>query len=370
MTLRTLLLSSFAVALWLPGRGAAQDSSDPEVSAVAAAWKKRLDGAPPLSYDLAGKWVTFPPAPGNPLGPPGKTPNVLSIERKLLVDWPTGKYRKETKDQTSEGYETLLQVYNGAVIQGRRGRLLPTGEADPAFEPKVGIGKGDLAHATFPMEYWPLFFAAGVVPSTIRDDYYPGHMKFSLALDMWKTHGRERIEGRDCIVLRTFPSGQDKRCYEVVVDPSRDGAILRLTGLIDQRARFLNLSIHWKQTAFGWQPSDWRHEKFRDGALASYHEMTVDRVQSAVVSKADFEILPAEKELVVRNTYSGESSGSITEQELLQQRNGGLVPVEIVNGEVRRKWTWRTYVFLGVGVIAVGGLLFWLQYRRRLKYAG
>jgi hypothetical protein len=365
---RTLAIGVILAVVGAPASG--QDAPDPQLSAVAAAWKNRRDTNRPLEYQLTGKSVIHPPAENDPLGPPGKKAVVSPNDRTLLIDWATGRYRRETKRQTADGFEADSQVFNGKVIQGRRRELLPNGDERPGSEKRFGIGQGSLSHAIFPAEEWPVFFAAGVVPSKVSDDLYPGHMRFPPELDLWRLHGSERIDGRNCIVFRTYPTGQGKRFYEVAVDPQRDGALVRMTGLIDASTRFLNLSIHWKQSEFGWQPSAWRHERFRDGALASYDEFAVTSIRSPQVSAKDFELTPGEGEIVVRNTYSEGGDGKIEKEELLQEDRGRLVPIEIVGGEVRQKRSWWPYVMSGLVLVLGCGLVVWFRSRRRPRAAG
>jgi len=372
MRQRTTLLVAVLAGACLPACSHGQDGADRQLSTAAAGWKKRRDVNRTLEYQLTGKWAVYPPSDGSPFGPPGnaKGPVVWRTDRTLLIDWETGKYRRETKNQTSEGFDAADQVYNGKVIQGRGRELLPSGELKPGSEKRFGIGQGSLAHAAFPVEEWPVFLAGGVVPSKVSDEYYPGHTKFSPELDLWRASGFERIEGRDCTVFRTYPTGHGKRSYEVAIDLQRDAAIVRMTGLTDQRARFLNLSIRWKQSEFGWQPSSWRYEVFRQGALASYYEFTVTAIRSPPVSSQAFELVPDEHEVIVKNTYSERGDGTVEKEELFQEEHGSLVPVEVVHGEIRRKRTWWAYVPPGLGLVLACGLAVRFHSRRRFKVAG
>jgi hypothetical protein len=343
----------------------ADEKADPDIQGIAASWQTRQEKAPALRYEMSGKWVIFPPEGGSPIGPPGKTPKTRRIERTLLIDWPSGRFRKETKQETADGFECWLQVFDGSVMKGRPRVLLPNGDPKPDFEEKIGIGQGSHKHATFSVEYWPIFFAAGVVPTRVTQEYFPGHLRFPLDTELLTKQRNERVDGRACTVLRSFPTGEDKRSFEIVVDPGRDGAVVRFTGLIGEKSRFMNLSIRWQQTPFGWQPSEWRNELYRDGAITMYHEIKVSRVDSPTTDKADFDIVPVEKQLVIKSTFVDDEGDKLTDRSAFQQRGGSLVPVEIVDGEVRPKWTWREYSLLALGVVTAFGLLYWLRVRAR-----
>src|SRR5262249_18662313 len=196
------------VLIWLPVACYAEPV-DPQLAAIAAAWKERQSKARALRYEMNGKWVIFPAEGGSPFGPPGKTPDSRRIERVMLIDWPRGAFRKETKEQTSDGFDSWLQVFDGKVIKARRRLLSPNGELQPGFREKVGIGRGSFAHATFSADYWPIFFAAGIVPTSVTDEYFPGHLTFPAQPDMLSARGQVRVDGRACVVLATFPTGAD-----------------------------------------------------------------------------------------------------------------------------------------------------------------
>jgi hypothetical protein len=98
---------------------------------------------------------------------------------------------------------------------------------------------------------WPIFLATGLLPATPKDGFYPGHLKYSVVVDMFYVRGTERVDGRQCTVLRTFPLGSDKAFYEYVVDPGRDGIILRATRFIGERQRFFNLTVRYQNTDVG-----------------------------------------------------------------------------------------------------------------------
>jgi hypothetical protein len=342
----------------------AQDQPlNPILASLGAAWKQRQDQAPAIKYHMTGKWVIYPVDTTGPGVPPGKTPKTIRIERKLIIDWPTGRYRNETNEKTDASYESKLQVYNGEVIKGKRQRLRPDGTPEPSQNEKMGIGKGSLKHALFTSDYWPIFYSNGMLPATMKDGFYPGHLKYPVALDMFHVHGTERVDGRVCTVLRTYPSGTDKAFYEYVVDRQRDGAVMRATRFIGEQQRYFNLTISYQKSAAGWQPTSWRHEAFDGRSLIQFHEFDAVQIDLPKVADSDFDIIPDENQLVVSNTYVPEHGGKVADSQLYQQRDGALVPVEMKDGQIVRRWTWRGYLLLGF-VVVLGTVLVWRTSRR------
>src|SRR5262249_28184794 len=144
---RTLVLGGILTVVCAPASG--HDAPDRQLAAAAAAWTKRRDAKRPLEYQLTGKPVIHPPAENDPLGPPGKKAVASRNDRTLLIDWATGRYRRETKRQTADGFEGAAQGVNGQNIQGRRPRPLPNRDERPGAGKRVGIGPGRPTHPHF-----------------------------------------------------------------------------------------------------------------------------------------------------------------------------------------------------------------------------
>ncbi len=279
-----LCAGGFLLAAGGPALGQAPDQ---RLEKIFADWKKRQARTKSVRYQVSGNRVI---AKGSFLDDDGRRTKIMPprdvtavIQRTLIFDFVTGRYRWEIEDQD---YDTDADKFHPKaetrVFDGKQIKMLRPRERNthPMMgvrpgEPELGIATGYFGLAPVEVEFWPLFVGHGYVPTWDRGPT-PGKFKVLPDKDMSYIHGQAVHEGRSCWVVRTRPQGSCENFDEYWVDAAVESAVVRQASFCLGKMQF-EAAIAYQKTAHGWLPRRWTftERNFNDGTLIQVQRMDV-----------------------------------------------------------------------------------------------
>jgi len=373
------------------GAGAvlAQKPPSPQLQRIFDDWQKRQTRMKSVRYEVRGTRVqargsAADDVTGKPLVPATPAHDIsCPMSYTCLLDFEAGRYRLEEDFGAYElGKNALSRSVAIRTFDGKTmGEVFPReangrspSRPDPST-PDATVTTGNVNVAAFGVEYYPLFFAHGIVP-TATTPVIPGpRMRIKPDPEMFYIQGRGRYQDRDCLVVRTHPLRRSKsQMDELWIDPARDSAVLRYIEYVNDLA-WTDLEVAYQSTPSGWLPSGWTETT----RVAKNRTLHVDHLQVAgITPEPAFEQsvfrVDIEPGMIISAAKIGGSPdsplrGPVTEQTYYKiDPDGSWVPLAVETG--RPPIDRGHYFWWIAGAVAFVALCLFAWRRRRHFVAG
>jgi hypothetical protein len=347
--------------------------TEAEVARVTGLWEQRRQSVHFARYVLKWEWFPIPlppnsPQPGEDGAFTGTGVVLLDFDnRRLRVDDDERFHNQHRRERLSRWRRSLR--YDG--LEQFRLRCYDnddkTAPADPTWT-HVEIGPWDQSSLGGFVDRGPLLWGHGFL--------WPGQdgnvQQFPLDRvappERFVAVGRDRIDGRQCVILRDEPDHPESLVF-LWVDPERAGAIVRRR-IVSQDGATSETTLTYRQTSQGWFPSGWASTHTKPGQSTAM--MWRARVESVTFNKpvppSEFQIaLQPGMEISMRNrSYRVEPDASLT----LVPRpepEGTVWPPRAVRNRITRTvvgagWWGPVGLCLAAAIL---GVFVWLKKRSR-----
>jgi hypothetical protein len=374
------LLITFMVALVPPCCHAQGKAPDPRIIKILSDWEKRQNNLAAIKYEIQGELVT---PKGTATDDFGKllvpaTPSMdisCPLKGVYLFHFSSGRFRIEISQQrysstAQQFYPSVKNVaFNGSVVKVAAPREANSNaiHSPPPEAPDVAIFTGNLRGFQFEREYYPLFFAHGIVP-TAEQQIATGRFKEKLNANYLHVHGRSVHAGRSCLVVRTETLQLATSSFEEFwVDEARESAVVRYSSFSGNYP-FTDTVIEYAKSARGWLPKGWTHTNFnRSGAHLQWRMRVENMTLEPSFADSDFDIEIEPGMRVQRIDFPESSNPLFLPEPKITVFQQGHSATEVLKGLGQgNPWRW---IILVAMLSLFGASVAWYYNRRRRAHA-
>jgi hypothetical protein len=375
----TLALGAIAVQ----GAAAQEQTPDKVLQGIFADWRQRQGLFKTARYVIAGateyKDASVPD--GNP---------IRARRSTLLLDFERKRYRLETtqdilSEEGGRGLKYRVRVststFDGKASHGFTHKRTNGIEGiDDQNLADLIIGKGEYVGTEFDNHLYPILFAHGLVP-TVHTDIQMQKLPPAYSAEDFDVRGRQALEGRECTVVRTEPTGGTKTPIydEFWLDATQGSAIWRHVSFNGTNP-WTRMDITWTKRPFGWWPQDWTIAWSVNHKLRRVHRLQIQTFQpNPEVADSDFalEAKPGMRVDVqdmpprgtgldprypARKTYLVSATGSWEEISAT-----GFRTIDGRTLAPQRGWSWIYAAITGAIALGAVGYLVWRKRSTRAK---
>ena len=273
---------------------------------VLADWQQRRERIQSVRYSITGS-IEVKPDPGlnemyAKMGAVLPTyDHPLEIKATILLDLANRRFRIDKREEvfSAESKRWVPQVttdaYDGKVYQ----TAVPRDQNNRGpTEPDMCLSTGNLEHAAPAFDYWPIFFAHGIVP-TVNAPLRPNDLPIRHELDEFELRGTINVMGRPCTVMRTEPiSAQKSLSDEFCIDRGRQSAVVRHVYFAGKDP-WNRLDSQFEETPDGWLPKTWACTWTSNGKVERISRFVVESREVNPVEQEDDFTLPIKPGMIV-----------------------------------------------------------------------
>jgi len=357
-------------------------AAEPDLKEIITGWNARRTAVRTVRYAASGT-QTLPPILSPDSGIPAE---IAGSEQEMkrpaslnfALDRPNGRFRLELNQNAWSGQAPyvvpnwLTMNYDGKVFQTRHhhDRDAAAGYRPP--QPVLDVVRlGSNFRSVSTLEMLPLLWAYGIVPLPQEPLTHIDQLKGNAVITekYWQAVGVDRIQNRECVVLRSDPTTNNigPSYHEFIVDPARQGAILKGT-LYSRGKPHFTYDVEYALRDNFWAPKSWTMSMYHtNGKLLPMYQFNVTEVQlDPAFTDADFAI-PLQPGMVLQD--KGVNYTVAADGQLMSVPNAAPVPVAVLRKEAEfaRRYLPITeplyYAGAAVVLLIVIGLLIVLRSR-------
>jgi hypothetical protein len=260
--------------LILTGSAVRAQRPDDQIKQVFADWEMRRETIKRIRYTVVGQSIkpkgSYTDDMGQPITPPHPPKDIaMRQDSTLLLDLAKNRFRLEMAGERYylDGQQAYpyagRTLFDNQTLATENPRDANENAAVPrkATDPDVTISRNYARSGYHALEavnafyLSPLLMAHGIVPGFSA----PADFDKRPDPDDFTVRGRHFFQGRDCLVLRTFPdrsSGLSTSFDEFWIDTARESAVLYEACYANDKVR-VSIEITYQQTSHGWLPLKW-----------------------------------------------------------------------------------------------------------------